>query len=307
MATISALINTRNEEDNIALCLECLTWCDEIVLVDMESEDRTVEIARAYTDKIFNHPKVPAFDIARKMALEKATSDWVLLIDADELVSPGLRAEIELCIAQDLADYVYVPRKTFMFGRWYSTMRLWPDYAAKLFKRSKVSFSEQIHDFTHPVPGARIGYLPADPMIALLHYTTLTVEGFVEKINRYTTVEASLAVRMSASAPKVIYLFLREFLVRYIVRRGYREGLGGLFLSLDLAYYKVLIEQKLWLSGATQSRSVAQVYLEEKRRVAALYRSETRPLKSRSSGAETNLGGRARHLSESPEGTGVQR
>ena len=87
MIKISAIINTRNEEHNIRYCLETLRWCDEIIVVDMESEDNTIKIAREYTDKIYSHPKVLAFDIARKYALEKAPGNWILQIDADEMIT----------------------------------------------------------------------------------------------------------------------------------------------------------------------------------------------------------------------------
>ena len=90
MAKISAVINTLNEESNIAFCLETLKWCDEIIVVDMQSEDRTVEIAANFTDKIYNFERVGYVEPARKFAVEQATGDWILLIDADELVPKQL-------------------------------------------------------------------------------------------------------------------------------------------------------------------------------------------------------------------------
>jgi len=114
--SVSVLIHTLNEERNIRNCLETVIWAEEIIVVDMYSDDKTVEIAREYTDKIFYFERVGYADPARKFALERATKPWILVVDADELVPRRLYEELKNIIEKDLADVVYIPRNNYFFG-----------------------------------------------------------------------------------------------------------------------------------------------------------------------------------------------
>src|SRR3989304_10132464 len=126
---VSALVITVNEEENIRQCLESVTWADEIVVVDALSEDRTVGISRRCTDKVFLNPW-PGFAAQRNFGLERATGDWILILDADERVTPEVRDEILACIAradQDGVGAYQIPRRNYFSGRWLRWGGAYPD------------------------------------------------------------------------------------------------------------------------------------------------------------------------------------
>lgn len=114
---ISVLIHTFNEERNIRNCLETVKWADEIIIVDMYSDDKTVEIAKEYTDKIYFFERVGYVEPARQFALEKSTHEWILVVDADELVPLKLKNKLFEIMEKDLADVVFIPRNNYFFGR----------------------------------------------------------------------------------------------------------------------------------------------------------------------------------------------
>lgn len=248
MPTISAVINTRNEEANIRYCLESVKWCDEIIVVDMESEDHTVAIAREYTDKIYTHEKVLAFDIARKFAAEKATGDWVLLIDADELVPQKVSLILKDIAVKDSTDIVYLPFKTYIMGTWIQHTGWWPDYHPRFFKKSKMEFVETVHAFMREAPDARKHHLPAVASNAIEHFAYLDSEHFITKLNRYTNIEAQhlLDAQTSFSLCRMFTHAVKEFILRFLVLRGYKDGYHGFFLSLMMSFYRILTYIKLW-------------------------------------------------------------
>jgi len=132
---ISAVINTRNESENIFDCLNSLKFCDEIVVVDMESTDNTKEIAKQFTDKVFDHPMVGYVEPARNFAISKAIGDWILVIDADERIPKTLAIKLEEIAEKNEIDYVRIPRQNLIFGQWVRHSRWWPDFNIRFFKK----------------------------------------------------------------------------------------------------------------------------------------------------------------------------
>jgi glycosyltransferase involved in cell wall biosynthesis len=248
MATVSAVINTRNEEKNIRYCLETLKWCDEIVVVDMESEDKTVEIAREYTSNIYTHPIIPAFDSARKFAVEKAIGDWILLIDADELVPKLLCDRLKRVVINNETDIVYIPFKTYIMGAWIKNTGWWPEYHPRFFKRDAVSFTADVHAFMQEDASARKLFLPAIQEVAVWHFNYRDSQHFVEKLNRYTSIEAVQAFVKGKkfSLFRMLAAGFRGFQVRYISQRGYKDGYRGFFLSIMMGFYRTMTYVKLW-------------------------------------------------------------
>ena len=114
---ISAVVNTRNEEKNIADCLKTLQFADEIIVVDMESTDTTKDIAKGYTDKVFDHEMVGYVEPARNFAIAKAVGSWVLIVDADERIPQTLAKKLIEIMLEDKADFVRIPRKNLIFGQ----------------------------------------------------------------------------------------------------------------------------------------------------------------------------------------------
>lgn len=247
MPRISAVINTRNEESNIRYCLETLKWCDEIIVVDMESEDRTVEIAREYTDKVFSHEIVLAFDIARKYAVEKATGEWILMIDADEMVPKALSNLLVEIVATDKTDVVFIPFKTYIMGEWIQHTMWWPEYHPRFFKRGAFTFVETIHDYMQISESARKIYLEVTEKNAIYHFNYRDSCHFVEKLNKYTDIEAKhLIERGEKFKVRRLTWPLKEFWKRYVKHKGYKDGYRGFFLSIMMAFYRFLTLVKLW-------------------------------------------------------------
>lgn len=245
---ISAVVNTRNEVGNIRDCLQTLRWCDEIVVVDMESEDGTVAIAREFTDLIFSHPIIPAFDEAKQFGVEKSTGDWVLLVDADEMVSRSLAENLRAAAESGKADVVEIPFKHYIMGDWVRHSGWGYTPLPRFFRRGHVGFTGVIHDYMHKVPGARVLQLKPVDGNCILHFNYLDSRHFVEKLNRYTSVEALTLFQkgQNFSFPQLFWAPLREFLARYLKGRGYRDGMRGLALCLMMAFYRALSLIKLW-------------------------------------------------------------
>lgn len=266
MPTISAVINTRNEEKNIRYCLESVKWCDEIIIVDMESDDKTVEIAREYTDKIYSHEKVMAFDVARKFAVEKASGDWVLLVDADELIPNSLKMKLIETAFGDAIDVLNLPRKDYVMGAWIENTGFWPDYQPRFFRKGSIVFTEHVHKFMHIADCARIQYLSAEEKYAIEHFAYIDAEQFVEKLNRYTNIEAGeyFSKGIKFDKYKLIKSFIGEFLTRYIGMKGYKDGIRGLFVSLMMGMYRMVSYIKLWELYEYRDKSVTDSYNEFK-------------------------------------------
>lgn len=267
MRRISVVINTRNEENNISYCLESVAWCDEIIVVDMESEDSTVAIARRYTDKIFTHEKVLAFDIARKFAVDQATGEWILLVDADELVPKTLAKRLREIAVNDEADAVQIPFKNYLLGRWNRYTGWWPDYHCRFFKRSVMDFSEHVHAYQHLNDSARKLYCPAEERYAIHHFAYTDVRQFIEKLNRYTTIEAHHLrdEKRPFRYAKVFSAGLGEFYNRYFRCRGYKDGARGLFVSLMMGMYRMISYVKLWELYENEVEAVSDTYVRLKK------------------------------------------
>lgn len=262
MPRISAVILARNEEHNIRHCLGTLGWCDEIVLVDMESDDRTVEIAREYTDRIFSHPKVPAFDIAKKYAVEQATGDWILLIDADEMIQRPLAEELRRLAGQDETGIIEIPFKHFLLGDWVRHSGWGDSPLPRFFRNGAMIIIETIHGYMHKAPNMRTLRLPTREEFCIMHFNYRDSSHFVEKLNRYTSVEARHLFDRGEiySFTSMLKSSLREFHGRYIKGKGYRDGIRGLSLSLLMVFYRVLTYIKLWEMHEFRDESVETRY-----------------------------------------------
>ncbi len=164
--SISAVVNTLNEERHIEACLESLSWVDEIVVVDMQSFDRTVELARRFTDRIYFHEQVGYVEPARNFAIGQATGSWVLVLDADERV-PALLAKRLRDIAEQDAPYaaVLIPRKNHFCGLWLTDPNSFPDHQTRFFRKNDVTWSDVIH--SQPEVRGEVMVMEPDPAIAL--------------------------------------------------------------------------------------------------------------------------------------------
>ncbi|HEY5958018.1 MAG TPA: glycosyltransferase family 2 protein, partial [Polyangiaceae bacterium] len=190
---ISVVITTLNEERNLPYCLRSIVpWASDIVLVDMHSTDGTRDIAERYGARVFLHEPVGFAEPARAFAVTQARCDWVLLLDADELISPPLYQEICRLIASGQIDVLKLPRRNYMFGApvehtgWGAAA----DSQTRVFKKSALSITDEIHRSMQPLPEARVVTIDDRPEWNLVHFNYISVHQFIEKLNRYTSIEA---------------------------------------------------------------------------------------------------------------------
>jgi len=238
---LSVIVITKNEEKNIADCLASVAWADEIIVVDNNSSDKTVELCREYTNKIIVTKDWPGFGLQKKRALDKATGDWVLSLDADERVTEPLYNEIEQVLQDTEATAFRIPRLSQYCGRWIKHSGWSPDYVLRLFRRGKAQFSEDIvHEKVILLEG-ELGTLK-NP---LKHYSFNSLEEVLDKTNSYSTANALKSHQQGkkSSLGKAIVHGLWAFFRTYIIRAGFMDGREGFILAVSNAegtYYRYL-------------------------------------------------------------------
>lgn len=242
-ARLSVVVITANEEDRLRRCLESVAWADEIVVVDSASEDKTVEIARAFTDHVVVRPWA-GFAPQKNFGIERATGDWILSLDADEEVSPELAREIGSVLAGDRAfDGFRISRRNIFWDRWVRHGRLYPDWQIRLFRRGHGRFVE--HDVHESVEvTGRVGELAGD----LVHRSYRDVADFLTRTNRYTSLAADewARSRRPFSAADIVRRPLGRFLSMYVIHRGFLDGWRGFLLAVLYAYYVFIRSVKIW-------------------------------------------------------------
>lgn len=241
--TVTAAVISLNEESNIRDCLACLSWADELLVIDAYSSDATAALAREAGARVILHT-FDSYASQRNYAIEHAQSDWVLFVDADERVEQALAQEIQQRISSDIATPeepvgYWVSRRNLILGHWVHHGGWWPDHQMRLVLRGRARYSERIDphevvDVTGP-----IGYLSN----TLLHYNYSSLGQLVAKQRSYAQREARTLARESVQALPHRYLTqpVREFYRRYIQLAGYRDGLLGLLLALVMGWYRYMV------------------------------------------------------------------
>jgi glycosyltransferase involved in cell wall biosynthesis len=246
LSKLSCIIITRNESKNIRRCLESVSWTDEIVVVDSFSQDDTKKIASEFTGRIFDL-KWGGFGPAKDYAVKQATGDWILSVDADELVPENLREEIQKIVQSgDSLDGYFIPRRSYFLGRWMRHGGWYPDFVLRLFKKDKGDFTSRLVHEEVIVQG-RTGRLKND----LLHYTDPDYERYLEKLNRYTTIDAQQRY-LEGNTGSSVNLLIRPvavFFKTYFLKRGFLDGLPGLILAVSSAFHVFAKYVKLWHLG----------------------------------------------------------
>ena len=251
---ISICVICFNEEKNIRRCLESSKWADEIIVVDSMSQDKTVEIAREYTDKLYQRIWSGFVD-GKNFALSKATCEWVLSLDADEQIPEELRYEIQEEIGKKHAKEGYtVPRLSFYQGRWIKHSGFYPDRQLRLFKRHKGSWvGKRVHERVQV--NGEVGQLTNN----LLHYPySGTISGQVQTIDAFSTLLAQ-NLHEQGKRYSSLLLLLRpplKFIEVYLLRLGFLDGIAGFIIALSSAYavfvrYAKLREMERELRGSS--------------------------------------------------------
>jgi glycosyltransferase involved in cell wall biosynthesis len=245
MPRLSVIIIAQDEAANIGACLDSVAFAHERIVVDGGSRDNTVTIAEGKGARVVSRP-FSGFGAQKNFALSLAAGDWVLTIDADERVSPALRAEVERAMGEGKADGYEMPRLSSFCGRPMRHSGWYPDYVLRLFRRGKARFSDDaVHE--RVVCGGVVTRL-GEP---LLHAPVLRLEDALSRMDRYSTANAEM---MIAAGRRVWFVtgFVRgiyTFFSTYVLRAGFLDGREGFLLAVANAegtYYKYM---KAWLAG----------------------------------------------------------
>ena len=241
---ISAVVITFNEENKIERCLRSLYWVDEIIIVDSFSTDRTVEICRQYTDRVYQHPWPHSSSQQRNIADRYATNDWILALDADEVATIGLRDEILKEFTNGpRADLFMIPRREYFAGKWIKAGAWYPQYKTNLYRKSLGAWEGPIH--LKVITRGTIAYLE----YPILHDGYVSFKAFMDKFNYYSSIESEgdyVKLHKRFSLLRALFKPWERFFGRFIRHQGYRDGIHGFFLAAVIAFNYFLRELKLY-------------------------------------------------------------
>ena len=244
MNTIAPVVITKNEERNIGPCLESLRWVHDLIVVDACSTDRTVEVVREYTPRVFIRPW-PGFGPQKNYGIDRATADWILIVDADERVTESLREEIIRSLEAGPDDLVgfEIPRRNFFYGRWIQGGGLYPDRQLRLFRRQAGRYDDVLLHERLEIRG-RINRLTAP----LDHYSMPSIKDHVGKMMRYTTLGAQekLKTKSKITAVDLAGNHVMTIIRTYVFRKGYRDGIHGVIVALFAGLHTFVKYAKAW-------------------------------------------------------------
>lgn len=241
IARLSLVVNTRNAGATLAACLQSAkALVEEIIVMDMESDDDTPAIAKAHGATLLRHPNVGYVEPARNAALAAAHGDWILLLDADEELHGDLAARIPDLIADTEVDAYYLPRQNIIFGRpvrsgW------WPDYQLRLFRAGTVDWPTTIHG--RPTVRGKTRELPPEASNSIIHHNYDTLDAYIDRAQRYSAIESATEAPLPAHffAP-----FLDELIRRYYHWDAWHDGRHGQALALLQGWQAALVALRRW-------------------------------------------------------------
>jgi len=247
---ISVVVITKNEEANIADCLKSVSWAEEVIVLDDNSSDNTVNLARQFTDKVISR-KMDVEGIHRNYAYSLARNAWVLSLDADERTSIELETELRQLFKDQPHDKAYtIPIKTFIGTRWIRYAGWYPAPKVRLFEKEFFKYEEvEVHPRVF-IQGS-CGHLKGD----IIHYSYRDFHDFFQSLNNQTTLEAKkwLKERRRINFIKMYRKALSRFLKAYIQKAGFRDGLLGFVVSWAGAAYQFMSYVKYWEMMEAQS------------------------------------------------------
>jgi glycosyltransferase involved in cell wall biosynthesis len=240
---VTATVITFNEAANIQAALESLSWADEIIVVDSESTDDTVAIARKFTEQVIVRPW-PGYIAQKNFAAEQARHDWIFSLDADERVTPALANEIKQVLSTPSSTAGYrVPRVTFHLGRWMRSTDWYPDYQLRLYDRRRARWAgKYVHE------SVKVDGPTEDLRSELQHYAYRDLAHHFQTMDRYTTLAAQQMFEEGRRAGFVDLVVHppAAFFRNYVLRAGFRDGVPGLIVSAMNARYVGVKFAKLW-------------------------------------------------------------
>jgi glycosyltransferase involved in cell wall biosynthesis len=244
---ISAVVITYNEEQNIERCLRSLLFCDEIIVVDASSTDRTREIAQKFSSHVYLRSWKGYVD-QKNFANSLASHDWILSIDADEEVSSELSEEIRKELSNDNPSAISafsIARKTYHSGRWIRHGGWYPNRLVRLFRKSCGKWAgDDIHEFWSVTDGGPVVNLQEH----IIHYSFKSMSDQVERNNRYSSLGAVTLSKSGRNFSRFLICVKPplKFLETYVLKLGFLDGFPGFFISVSAAYSVFLKWAKLW-------------------------------------------------------------
>lgn len=261
---ISIVINTFNEEKNIERVINSVNWADEILVCDMYSDDNTAVIAKKLGAVVLLHKKVGYVEPARNFAISKASHDWILIIDADEELPESLADKLkEIIDKPGVVTHVEIPRKNIIFDKWMKASQWWPDTQTRFFRKEHVIWGNKIH--SKPKTIGQGLTLSAEERFAIVHHHYTSVLQFLDRMNRYTTIQAKELKESDYQFDwkDLLTKPLGEFLGRFFASRGFDDGLHGLSLGLLQGFSQLVMYLKVWELQGFEKRDLKVSEIEE--------------------------------------------
>jgi len=239
---LSVTIITLNEGKNLRACLESVAFADEIIILDSESQDQTLSIAREFTDQVFQEPW-QGFARQKNLAQEKAQGPWILNVDADERVTSELREEIQSVLKKgtDFTGFK-ISRKNFFCGQWIRYGGWYPNYQLRLYRKEAGHFAQrEVHE--QVVVHGKIGTLEAP----LEHFTYDSISDYLKRMDRYSELSAQqyLSEGKKVSWLEILFRTKYTFFKMWLLQRGILDGANGFILAILYSYYTFVKYAKL--------------------------------------------------------------
>lgn len=236
---VSVVVIAKNEEANIASCLGSVhDWADEIILVDDESTDRTVEVARRYTQQVLRR-KMDNEGVHRNWAHAQARNSWVMILDADEQATEELKSEIAGALPATAHSCFSIPLKTYIGTTWIRHSGWYPASKIRLFQKEHFKYEEVgVHPRALLAPGKTEGHLTKD----IIHKGYPDIEHFLASVNRQTTLEAQkwITTDRRMSLGQALWRMIDRFPRRYLRKQGYKDGLYGFVIAFFDSFYQLM-------------------------------------------------------------------
>ncbi len=252
---ISAVVLTKNEEKNIIDCLESIAWCDELIVVDDLSTDRTEEVIKNLHSKkihFLKHSLEDDFSRQRNFALAKAKNEWILFVDADERVSSILHQEINNFLIKEKHDSQFsgmvISRKDVIWGKLLTHGETGKIKLLRLARKNAGTWQGKVHE--EWIVNGNIGSLEN----YIVHYPHQTISEFLTEINFYTTIRAKelFAYGEKSSILRIILYPKAKFFINYILKLGFLDGVEGLMFAVLMSFHSFLVRAKLWVYSNKQ-------------------------------------------------------
>jgi glycosyltransferase involved in cell wall biosynthesis len=238
---VSVVIVTKNEERNIQAALESVSDFEDIVVLDSFSDDATISICRRFTERVYQQDW-QGYARQKQNAVDLAKKDWVLLLDADERVTPELKKELTVRLSDGSVYGYFIPRKNYFLGKWIRHGGWWPDYTLRLFRKD-VSYVEPREVHEKVVVKGPTGRTE-NP---LEHYTYATISDYLKKMERYASLSADeLSGRKSLPFLSMLLSPGFVFFKMYLLRQGFRDGARGFMLAALYGFYTFVKYAKIW-------------------------------------------------------------